>query len=86
MVGVSNDSQQRNDEFARSLELPYPLVGDAEGRIIDAYKAKWPVLGMARRVSYVIGRDGRVREAHRSELDADSHVSHACSVLSAPDS
>ena len=83
MVGVSSDSQQRNDEFARSLELPYPLVGDPEGRILSAYKAKWPVIGMAQRVSYVIGRDGRVREAYRSELDADSHVAQACSVLSA---
>ncbi len=83
---MSSDSQPRNDEFARTLELPYPLVGDPEGRILAAYKAKWPVIGLAQRVSYVIGRDGRVRQAYRSELDADSHVSRACSVLSAPGS
>lgn len=83
---MSADSQQRNDEFARSLELPYPLVGDPQGRILEAYRAKWPVIGMAQRVSYVIGRDGRVREAYRSELDAESHVAQACSVLSTPGS
>ena len=75
---MSQDSQERNEEFRKSLELPYPLVGDPGGTILRAYKVRWPIVGLAQRVSYVIGRDRKIQNALHSELAVDSHVAAAC--------
>jgi peroxiredoxin Q/BCP len=78
VVGVSRDSQETNDRFRQSLDLPYPLVGDPEGAVCKAYGVKWPVIGLARRVTYLVGRDRRVRMAFHDELRADAHAHEAC--------
>lgn len=80
VVGVSTDSQETADRFRESLDLPFPLVGDPDAVVTSAYKAKWPLLRFARRVSYVIGKDGRVQRAYAAERDVDAHVQGACAV------
>ena len=80
-MGVSADGQDKNDAFRKSLDLPFPLVGDPDGTILSAYKVRWPILGLAQRVTYVVGQDRKLLHAYRSELDAESHVAEACSIL-----
>jgi thioredoxin-dependent peroxiredoxin len=81
VIGVSGDSQATNDRFRASLDLPYPLVGDPDGSIRDAYGVKWPVVGLARRTTYVIGQDKKVQRAFRSESDPEAHVAEACAFV-----
>ncbi len=78
---MSADDQQTQDRFAKSLELPFPLLGDPDGRVRSAYGVKWPLFGLAKRVTFVIGRDRKVRRVHRAERDVDSHVAQACEVV-----
>jgi thioredoxin-dependent peroxiredoxin len=80
---VSKDTPQVADEFCRSLDLPYTLVGDEKGAIIKAYAAAWPLLGLAKRVTYVVGRDRKVKMAFRSERDVVAHVAQAKEALTA---
>jgi thioredoxin-dependent peroxiredoxin len=82
VVGVSADSVEASQRFRESLDLPYPLVSDPKGQVLRAYGVRWPVVGLARRVSYVVGRDGKIERAFSSELDADAHVSGACAFVS----
>ena len=58
-------------------------MGDESGRIIKAYKVGWPLLGLAKRVTYVIGRGGRIALAFRSERDVPAHVAKAIEALAA---
>jgi thioredoxin-dependent peroxiredoxin len=81
VIGVSADSQEKQDRFAKSLELPFPLVGDPEGTVREAYGVKWPLFGLARRVTFVIGKDRRIRLVHRAERDVESHVTEACQLV-----
>lgn len=81
MVGVSRDSQERNDQFRASLNLPFHLVGDPEGTIVQAYDVRWPILGLAQRVTYAIGKNKKVLFAFHSELNMDSHVTKACEAV-----
>ena len=78
---MSADEQETQDRFAKSLELPFPLVGDPEGSIRSGYGVKWPLFGLAKRVTFVIGRDRKVRLVHRAERDVLSHVAQACEVV-----
>jgi len=81
VIGVSADSQETQDRFAKSLELPFPLVGDPDGKVREAYGVKWPLLGLARRVTFVIGKDKRVCLVHKAERDVESHVTQASQAV-----
>ena len=85
VVGVSHDSQQVNDRFRASLQLPYALVGDPDGRVLRDYKVRWPMVGLAQRVTYVVGRDRRIRLAFHNEFQMDAHASQACQLMQKPD-
>jgi thioredoxin-dependent peroxiredoxin len=81
---VSRDPQATSDRFRQTLELPFPLVGDTEGRILGAYKVRWPVVGLARRVTYLVDKGRKIKLALHSEFDIGSHVSETCSALARP--
>jgi peroxiredoxin Q/BCP len=79
VIGVSADDQQTADRFRESLALPYPLVGSPA--VVAAWGVRIPLLGMARRVTFVVGRDGRVAHRYESNLAPDSHVGDACAYV-----
>jgi len=78
---VSSQSQDSNERFRESLGLPFPLVGDPGGTILKAYEVRWPLIGLAKRVTYVIGRDRKVLKAFRSETDMTAHAAQACELV-----
>jgi len=82
VVGVNGDPQEANDRFRESLGLPFPLVGDPEGAILKAYQVRWPIIGIAKRVTYVIGRDRRILSVFRNERDMTAHAGKACAFVS----
>lgn len=86
MVGVSGDTQETSDRFRESLGLPYPLVGDVEGAVLRAYKVRWPVLGFAQRVTYLVGKNRSVRLAFHSEFSIEAHVNKTCAALARSES
>jgi peroxiredoxin len=81
VIGVSRDPQETSDLFRESLGLPFALVGDPEEKIIRAYGVRWPIIGLTQRVTFVIGRNRKVRVAFHSELDMDAHSAQACRAL-----
>jgi peroxiredoxin Q/BCP len=81
VIGVSRDPQETSDRFKASLGLPFSLVGDPEERIIRAYDVRWPIVGLTQRVTYMIGRNRKIRLAFHSELDMDAHSEQACKTL-----
>jgi thioredoxin-dependent peroxiredoxin len=81
VVGIPRDDPDKSRRFKDELDLPFELVSDADGAITKAYGVSWPVIGMARRVTFVIGRDRRVQSVYSSEWAPASHATHACEVL-----
>jgi peroxiredoxin Q/BCP len=81
VIGVSADSQEEAERFKQSLDLPFPLVGDPKGKILDAFGVRIPIVGLARRATFVVGRDHKVAKAYESNLDAESHVVQACTFV-----
>jgi peroxiredoxin Q/BCP len=81
VIGISGDTQETNDRFRESLDLPFPLVGDPDGRILEAYRVRWPLLGLAQRVTYAVSQKGRILLAFHSELSPASHAAKACEAV-----
>jgi peroxiredoxin Q/BCP len=61
VVGVSRDSAESHKKFIFKYDLNFPLIADTSGAISQAYRAQMddPVT-MDRRISFLIGRDGKI--------------------------
>jgi len=58
VLGVSMDDLETQTRFAESLKSPFPLLSDSDGAVAREYGvAKGD---HAERVTFVIGRDGKV--------------------------
>jgi peroxiredoxin Q/BCP len=62
VLGVSADTGESHRAFAEKFHLPFSLLADPERRIIEAYGVKMPLLGFAKRVTFLIDRQGVVRK------------------------
>jgi peroxiredoxin Q/BCP len=62
VVGVSTDSVEKLAKFKSEFNLPFILLSDEKGTVVEQYPGKIPILGVANRATYVIGQDGVVKE------------------------
>jgi peroxiredoxin Q/BCP len=78
IIGVSFDSAESHQKFIATYKLNFPLLADPGGKIVDAYGVKWGDRKLARRVSFLIGLDGKIvhitdaanPDVHFSEMQA----------------
>jgi len=54
VVGISTDDQDTQCRFAESLRAPFPMIADSDKRISNAYGVLWPVIGLPRRVTFIV--------------------------------
>jgi thioredoxin-dependent peroxiredoxin len=72
ILGVSFDTAAENAAFAEKFDYPFPLLCDTKREIGLAYGAcDAPDAETARRISYWIGPDGRIRRAYGSVAPAE---------------
>ena len=74
VVGVSGDDQGSHSRFAAAHRVPYPLLSDPEKKIQKAYEARQLLGLLAKRVTYVIGRDKKIKGVFHHELSAQKHI------------
>lgn len=78
VIGVSVDDDESHRKFARKHGVTFPLVADAGGKLARAFDAAGGFLdqlrGKAARITYVIGKDGRVHGVFDSRLFASKHL------------
>jgi peroxiredoxin Q/BCP len=60
VVGVSFDSAASHQQFISKYTLNFPLIADTDGKIADVYGVRMPGRNMDRRVSFLIGLDGKI--------------------------
>jgi peroxiredoxin Q/BCP len=60
VVGVSFDNAESHKGFIAKHNLNFPLLADTEGKIADAFGVRMPDKARARRVSFLIGKDGKI--------------------------
>jgi len=60
VIGVSFDSVDRHKAFEQKYNLNFTLLADPNGTIVDAYGTRMGMMNMSRRVSFLIGLDGKI--------------------------
>lgn len=81
IVGVSADDGESHKRFAERYQLPFPLLSDPDRTLAKAYGIVRPLGLGARRVTFVIGRDGKVRGLFHHELSMSRHVTDVKALL-----
>jgi peroxiredoxin Q/BCP len=74
VIGVSFDSAGSHKEFIAKFDLNFTLLADTDGKIADAYGVRMEGKNMAKRVSFLIGLDGKI--VHVTDAgNPDTHFS-----------
>jgi peroxiredoxin Q/BCP len=62
VVGISVDDVPTLKRFKDEHGLPFPLLSDAGGKVARQYGGTLAVVGLAKRATFVVDRDGTVKE------------------------
>jgi peroxiredoxin Q/BCP len=77
VIGVSLDSDASHEKFATKHNVPYALVADTQRTLAKSYEAiggLGGLLGITKRVTYVIDKQGKIAGAFDGTFDADPHL------------
>jgi thioredoxin-dependent peroxiredoxin len=81
ILGISFDAVPKNAAFAQKFGFNFPLLSDVDRTVGLAYgAAAEATAARPRRVSYLIGADGRVEKAYGFEAKMDA-AAHPAEVL-----
>lgn len=79
VLGVSMDSWFSNKAFADSIGVTFPLLSDWGGEVTRDYGIYSDKYKAARRVNFLIGKDGRILEEQIDNAAIDpSKIVDAC--------
>ena len=81
VLGVSFDQTGENRSFSEKFQFNFPLLSDPDRKLGVAYGAADDAQARsARRISYLIGKDGRIRKAWE-KVDATTHPAQVLAEL-----
>jgi len=81
VIGISGDSEASHKAFAAKYNLPFSLLSDRGGEVRKAYKVPATLGFVPGRVTFVIDKEGVVRHAFNSQMNAAKHVDEALGIL-----
>ncbi len=67
---ASVDSVEKNTEFAKSLDLDYPILSDPDKAVAEAFGCL-NARGLSNRWTYYIGKDGKILHIDKQVKAAD---------------
>jgi peroxiredoxin Q/BCP len=86
VLGVSIDSPKAHDKFVEKYTLPFPLLSDADKKIVEAYGVWGEKSFMGRkylgtyRVTFLIGPDGVIKRIW-PEVKPEKHAQEVLAAL-----
>jgi len=86
VIGISPQNSASHARFRQKHGLGFPLLADPDKRVIRAYGCDGPLGFGVKRVSYLIGRDGRIMEIARAAFRVAPHTALAQHALTTKNS
>ena len=82
VIGISIDGAEDHQKFIEKYRLPFPLLSDPEGRVVERYGARSviPGLAFAKRQTFLIDPEGIIRHIWRT-VPLRGHAEDILSVL-----
>jgi peroxiredoxin Q/BCP len=73
VVGVSPQDATSHRRFADKHDLNFPLLADPDKAVVKAYDLDGPLGIGVRRGTYLIGKDGRIKDSVLADLRISAH-------------
>jgi len=85
VLGCSIDSSEAHRKFIKKYNLPFPLLLDPDRKIATSCGAAngIPILGLDKRITYVIDEEGRIRKVYPN-VDPSIHANQILADLPPP--
>lgn len=80
ILGVSADTSSSHKAFAEKYNLPFSLLADSDKELIKKYDVAMPLIGIAKRVTFIIGKDGMIKKIFKS-IDTSNHDDQVIEAL-----
>jgi peroxiredoxin Q/BCP len=74
VFGINKDTVETHLKFKKDLKLPFELISDPSGRISKKYEAIMPIIGLVKRITYLINEDLEIETSYESLTGFDKHV------------
>jgi peroxiredoxin Q/BCP len=84
VVGVSPQSESSHLRFTNRFELPFTLLCDPSKKVIRSFGVDGPLGFGVRRATFLIGRDGKVKNRVVADLMIGSHISFIRKIIESP--
>lgn len=82
VIGISSDSEQKHSEFAQKHRLPFILLSDEQKSVRKQFGVPGNLFGLIPgRVTYIIGKDKKVKGIFNSLLNPEGHIQHALELV-----
>ena len=83
VIGISSDSEASHKAFADKHRLPFTLLSDRGAKVRAAFGVPATFGFVPGRVTFVIGKDGLIKHAFNSQMNASKHVAESLAVIKA---
>ena len=84
VFGISRDPVSTHQRFKKQHELPFELLSDPTGATCKKYQALVPIIGLPKRISYLIDRQGKIAASYQDMFGAEDHIDQMIKVLKNP--
>lgn len=85
VIGVSSDSTESHQTFAREHNLSFPLISDENGSLRKLFGVPSTLGLFPGRVTYVIDKEGVIRLIFSAQFASDEHVQRALQAVTGDD-
>jgi peroxiredoxin Q/BCP len=81
IIGVSGDSEEAHEYFMKHYSLPFDLIADYDNSLLRLYHVPWYKGTLHKRVTFIIDKDGIIKNVIDDTNDGDEHVKRATAAL-----
>ncbi len=81
VIAISTDDATAMKKFKSAVGATYPLVPDPEGILVRLFGVKMPLINVAKRVTFVIGTNGKIEKVYSGDEAVDPNAAIAACAL-----
>ncbi|WP_448530147.1 peroxiredoxin [Raineya sp.] len=74
VFGISRDNIDTHQKFKETHKLPFELLADVNGSVCKAYEALIPIIGIPKRISYLLDKEHKIVAVYQDFFGAEEHI------------